>query len=114
MTVTVAALCDMAIDTVAARCKLRPERQEDVSTDPANQDSKPRLPKWVDLSIQSLLDAAPDAMLAVNREGRIVVANVQAEQLFGYARKQLIGKSVEELMPPRFRGQHQDHRERFF
>ena len=37
------------------------------------------LPKWVDVTSQSLLDAAPDAMLVVNRAGEIVVANGQAE-----------------------------------
>ena len=80
----------------------------------ANQDPEIHLPKWVDLSAQSLLDAAPDAMLVVNRAGRIVVANVQAEQLFGYTREQLIGKSVEELIPPTVRGHHSDYREKFF
>jgi PAS domain S-box-containing protein len=85
-----------------------------MNIDPPNPDPKIHLPKWSDLSIQSLLNAAPDAMLAVNRAGRIVIANIQAEHLFGYTRQQLIGKSVEALIPPRLRGQHPDHRENFF
>ena len=73
-----------------------------------------RPPNWVDLSAQSLLDGAPDAMLVVNRAGEIVVANVQAEKLFGCSREELIGRSVESLIPLRFRGEHPQHRGNFF
>jgi PAS domain S-box-containing protein len=71
-------------------------------------------PKWVDLNVQSLLDAATDATLVVNRAGEIVVANVQAEKLFGYSREELIGWSVESLIPPRLRVEHPQHRGNFF
>jgi PAS domain S-box-containing protein len=68
----------------------------------------------VDFNSQSLLDALPDAMLVVDHAGRIVIANVHAEELFGYTYEQLIDKSVEELVPPRLCGEHPNHREHFF
>lgn len=77
-------------------------------------DANIRPPKWVDVSAQSLLDAAPDAMLVVNRAGEIVVANLQAEKLFGYEREELIGRSVESLIPPRLRTEHPQDRKNYF
>jgi PAS domain S-box-containing protein len=60
-----------------------------------------------------LLDAAPDAMLVVSREGTIQVANVQTEKLFGYRRGELLGEPLELLIPERFRGSHAGHLRRF-
>jgi protein-histidine pros-kinase len=51
-----------------------------------------------------LLEAAPDAMVIVDRAGMVVLVNSQAEQLFGYSRAELIGQSVERLIPARFSG----------
>ncbi len=53
-----------------------------------------------------LFDAAPDAMIIVNREGKIVMANAQTEKLLGFALHDLIGTTVENLLPERFRSQH--------
>jgi PAS domain S-box-containing protein len=71
-------------------------------------------PNWADVSSRTLLDAVPDAILVINRAGEIVVANVQAEKLFGQDRKELIGRSVESLIPPRLRTEHPRHRGNFF
>jgi PAS domain S-box-containing protein len=71
-------------------------------------------PEWIDTNFRALLDAALDAMLVSNRAGEIVLANAQAEKLFGYSREELVGRSVESLIPPRLRDQHAHHRERFF
>src|SRR5271169_3382986 len=60
-----------------------------------------------------LLDAAPDAMLVVNRDGEIVIANPTAERLFGYSRAKFTGRSVESLMPERFRQRHKLNRATF-
>jgi PAS domain S-box-containing protein len=58
----------------------------------------------------ALLDAAPDAMLAAESGGHIVWANMQAETLFGYSREELLGKSVEMLVPEHARAAHPAYR----
>ncbi len=62
----------------------------------------------------SLLESAPDAMVIVGADGRIVLANAQTDQTFGYRREELIGSDVEMLIPPRLRGAHSQHRTSFF
>ncbi|MGB8885341.1 MAG: PAS domain S-box protein [Candidatus Korobacteraceae bacterium] len=62
----------------------------------------------------AVLDAAPDAMLVVDQQGRIVLANVQSERLFGYSPAELIGQKIEILVPPRFRAKHPGHRSGYF
>ena len=57
-----------------------------------------------------LLEAAPDAILEVDPHGRIVLANTEAERLFQRSRGELVGLSVETLLPERFRGGHMAHR----
>jgi PAS domain S-box-containing protein len=57
-----------------------------------------------------LLEAAPDGIVEVDGCGRIVLVNSQAEKLFGYRREELLGKSVEILIPERFRERHPAHR----
>ncbi len=63
---------------------------------------------------RALLEAAPDAMVIVGKEGRILLVNAQTEQLFGYLREDLIGKPVEALVPARFRRHHPKHRVDYF
>jgi PAS domain S-box-containing protein len=59
---------------------------------------------------RSALDAAPDAMIIVDSAGIIRFANRQLSALFGYTRDAVVGVSVEQLMPERFRGRHAAHR----
>jgi len=53
-------------------------------------------------------------MVLVNNHGKIVLINGQAERLFGFSRKQLIGKGLETLIPERFKTQHPQFRGNFF
>jgi PAS domain S-box-containing protein len=52
---------------------------------------------------RELLEAAPDAILESDAEGRILVANAAAESLFGYSREELLEKRIEDLVPESFR-----------
>lgn len=69
---------------------------------------------WIPTTFRALLEAAPDAMVIVDQEGRIVLANKQAAILFGYQDGELAGQKVEVLVPPRLRSKHPGHRAAFF
>lgn len=58
----------------------------------------------------NLFDAVPDALVVVDGTGRIVMANRQAEQLFGYPPLALGGMEIEELLPEDARHRHRAHR----
>ena len=55
---------------------------------------------------EALLESAPDPIVIVDRVGRIAVLNAQAERVFGYAREELLGRSVEALIPERLHAAH--------
>lgn len=63
--------------------------------------------------VRSLFDAAPDAMLVIDEQGRIVLANLQTQHIFGYPSAELLGQPVEVLIPERYRAGHTLHRAAF-
>ncbi|GEM_PF-1008633 len=60
------------------------------------------------------VEAAPNAMIMVGRDGRIALINSQTEKLFGYGRDQLLGQSIDRLVPERYRAGHEAFRASFF
>ena len=62
---------------------------------------------------RSVLEIAPNGILAVDKRGNIVLANSEAGRLFGYPREELLGSSIEMLVPERFREDHPGKRKDF-
>ena len=60
-----------------------------------------------------LLEGSPIANIMTDQNGTIVLANLEAERLFGYRRDELVGRPIEMLVPPRIRGDHVDFRKAF-
>ena len=60
-----------------------------------------------------IFEAAPDALIVVNAAGQITLANLQTEKAFGYARRELLGASIESLVPERLRATHALRRQHY-
>ncbi|TAJ86497.1 PAS domain S-box protein [bacterium] len=63
--------------------------------------------------LRLIIETSPIGKVMIDEEGRIILVNSQAEQLFGYTREELIGQFVEALVPERFRRQHGEDRAGF-
>ena len=98
---------------VSSRWSLeRDERGSPIAILETNNDITER--KKAEQKFRGLLESAPDAMIVMNGQGKMVLVNAQVEKLFGYQRHELLGQDVEILMPQRFRGRHGGYRSRFF
>jgi PAS domain S-box-containing protein len=60
------------------------------------------------------MEASPNAIVMVDGQGKMLLVNALTQELFGYSREELIGQSVEMLVPERFRAGHPAHRAAFF
>jgi two-component system cell cycle sensor histidine kinase/response regulator CckA len=63
---------------------------------------------------RAFLESAAESIIVVNREGRIVLVNARTELMFGYRRGELIGQTLELLLPERVRATHVQHRTAYF
>jgi len=63
---------------------------------------------------EKVLDSSPDAMLFANTQGKIVLVNAQFEKVFGYNQKEIIGKTLEVLVPDRYKKNHKRMVKKFF
>jgi PAS domain S-box-containing protein len=70
--------------------------------------------KYTELTFQLIVESSPNAIVLVNKEGKIAYINSQTEKLFGYSRVELIGQLVEILLPARYSEKHPDFRNMFF
>lgn len=70
--------------------------------------------KQSDNRFHQIVEAAPNAMVLVDETGVIEMVNTQAEIIFGYSRAEMLGQTIDCLLPERFRHQHPQHRAEFF
>jgi PAS domain S-box-containing protein len=69
--------------------------------------------KRLERMFQKMVESAPCAMIMIDARGRVALMNPQTEQMFGYSRSEIIGNTLEMLLPERLREAHQAHREAF-
>ncbi|HKU42993.1 MAG TPA: PAS domain S-box protein [Polyangiales bacterium] len=69
--------------------------------------------KRTEEKVRLAVEAAPTAMIMVDEAGTMLLVNTQAERLFGYSRGELVGRSIDMLVPARQRGEHRKHRTAF-
>ena len=67
-----------------------------------------------DATVRAFFESAAEGIVGVDRDGRIVLANPRIESMFGYRREELLGQSVELLVPDRSRSVHSRHRADYF
>src|SRR5215813_1837446 len=72
------------------------------------------VPTWADVNCHAVLSASPDALLVVTQQGALVAASPQSEKLFAFSREQLMGKTVESLVPLGLQQRCRQHLENFF
>jgi PAS domain S-box-containing protein len=91
----------------------RPVAIIEINTDITERDRSEKALLQAEQQFRGLLEAAPDAIVIVDERGEIVLVNARAEELFEYSRDELIGRSIEVLLPRGMRRRHIGHREQF-
>jgi diguanylate cyclase (GGDEF)-like protein/PAS domain S-box-containing protein len=88
------------------------------ATDPREGSATPRIKddslNGAPLETAAILEGLPDAVVATGPDGRIVYLNALAEELFGYPRAELVGRSVQTLWPERVRERYTRNMELYF
>ncbi|MBS1806068.1 MAG: sigma 54-interacting transcriptional regulator [Acidobacteria bacterium] len=69
--------------------------------------------EFAQFALENLFDISPDAVVVTDASGKIRAANPRAAELFGYTPDELTGKSIDDLVPERFRRHHPSHRENY-
>jgi PAS domain S-box-containing protein len=98
-----------AIAGAGAAAGLRIVSARDLTVQKAARDAK-----LIEAKYHDVLESMPDGIVMANSTGRIVLANTQAERLFGYEAGELRGQLIEVLLPRRLRGGHVGHRSNYF
>jgi len=65
-------------------------------------------------TVQALLESASEGIVLIDASGRITLVNAAAKRMFGYERDELLGETLEILLPDRIRDVHHEHRARYF
>lgn len=80
-----------------------------------SQGSAGAVPRWKDEELlAAILESASQAMVTVDRGGRMILANARCESMFGYKREELEGQVMEMLLPEAFRQGHVSYRAEYF
>jgi PAS domain S-box-containing protein len=85
----------------------------DLSRRQAEADARQLSAALADRKFEALIESAPDGMVIVNENGTIVLVNARTEELFGYPRQELLGHTVDVLLPDSLRADHVAHRAAF-
>lgn len=61
----------------------------------------------------TIFEACQEGILLVDKKGKVVISNESLREMFGYNQQELVGLSVESLIPARYKERHVDHRDRY-
>ena len=70
--------------------------------------------RGLEAQFRAVVESAPSGMLMVDRTGKIILVNKEIERLFGYSREELLGRTIDLLVPARYRSDHPGFRQGFF
>jgi PAS domain S-box-containing protein len=69
--------------------------------------------KRAEARFRAAVESSPNGMLMTDKDGRIIMVNLEAERLFGYRREEMLNQPIEMLVPARFRDHHPGNRSEF-